>query len=131
MAHNSLLSRLIYYRMAQRTTEYVFTDFQAEIAALIIRYCSSILHEKYNALKRNYEGIQIEHVQVCNNFFGHIYAHRVSLMTSAIYATAHKITGVTNYVIACMLPTRSMAPSLIYKVSFSLRTILQISVCQN
>ena len=30
-----------------------------------------------------------------------------------------------------MLQTRSMAPSLIYKVSFSLRKIIQISVCQN
>ena len=40
-------------------------------------------------------------------------------------------TAVTTYVITWMLQTRSMAPSLIYKVSFSLRNIKQISVCQN
>ena len=40
-------------------------------------------------------------------------------------------SGVTSYVIAWMLKTRSMTPSLIYKVSFSLRKIIQISVCQN
>ena len=39
--------------------------------------------------------------------------------------------GVTIYVIAWMLQTRSMAPSLIYTVSFSLRKIIQISVFQN
>ena len=39
--------------------------------------------------------------------------------------------GVTTYVIAWMLQTHSMAPSLIYTVSFSLRKIIQISVCQN
>ena len=42
-----------------------------------------------------------------------------------------KYQGVTTYVIAWMLQTRSMAPSLIYTVSFSLRKIVQISVCQN
>ena len=40
-------------------------------------------------------------------------------------------TGVTFYVIAWMLQTCSMAPSLIYMVSFSLRKFIQISVSQN
>ena len=39
--------------------------------------------------------------------------------------------GVTNYIVAWMLQTYSMTPSLIYKVSFSLHNIIQISVCQN
>ena len=34
-------------------------------------------------------------------------------------------------IITWMLQTRSMTPSLIYTVSFSLRKIIQISVCQN
>ena len=42
----------------------------------------------------------------------------------------HVVTGVTTYVIAWMLQTRSMGPSLIYTVSFSLGKITQISVCQ-
>ena len=37
------------------------------------------------------------------------------------------ISGVTTYVIAWMLQTRSMAPSLIYMISFFLRKIIQIS----
>ena len=37
---------------------------------------------------------------------------------------------VTTYVIAWMLQTLSMAPSLIYTVSFSLRKIIQISLCK-
>ena len=41
------------------------------------------------------------------------------------------ISGVTTYVIAWMLQTRSMMPSLIYKASIPLRNFLQISVCQN
>ena len=40
-------------------------------------------------------------------------------------------SGVTTYFITWMLQTRSMAPSLIYTVSFSLPKIIQISVCQN
>ena len=38
--------------------------------------------------------------------------------------------GVTTYRIAWMLQTRSMAPTLTYNVSFSLRKIMQISICQ-
>ena len=41
-----------------------------------------------------------------------------------------KRAGVT-YVIAWMLHSCCMALSLIYTVSFSLRKIIQISVCQN
>ena len=40
-------------------------------------------------------------------------------------------SGVTTYVIAWMLQIRSMAPSLIYTVSFCFRKIIQISVCKN
>ena len=40
-------------------------------------------------------------------------------------------TRVTTYVIALMLLTLSTAPSLIYKVSFPLRKIKQMSVCTN
>ena len=41
------------------------------------------------------------------------------------------LAGVTFYVIAWMLQTCGMALSLIYKVSFSLCKIIQISLCQN
>ena len=40
-------------------------------------------------------------------------------------------SGVTTYVIAWMLQTCRMAPSLIYTVSFSLCKIIQISAYQN
>ena len=38
----------------------------------------------------------------------------------------HLRPGVTTYAIAWMLQTRSMAPSLIYTVSFSLRKIIHL-----
>ena len=40
-------------------------------------------------------------------------------------------TRETTYVIALMFQTRRAAPSLIYKVSFPLRKIKQMSVCTN
>ena len=42
----------------------------------------------------------------------------------------HK-SRVITYVIAWKLQARSLAPSLIYKVSFFIRKIIRISVCQN
>ena len=41
------------------------------------------------------------------------------------------LAGVTTYVIEWMLQTCSMAPSLIYTVSFPLHKIIQIRLCQN
>ena len=48
----------------------------------------------------------------------------------AFVARRHKVTGITTYVIALMLQTHRSAPSLVYKVRFSLRKIIQISVCK-
>ena len=52
-------------------------------------------------------------------------------MSAGKTAPKRTYSGVTTYVIALMLQTCSMAPSLVYMVSFSLRKIIQISVCQN
>ena len=52
-------------------------------------------------------------------------------IANPIYLLSCLLSENYRYVIAWVLQTRSMAPSSIYKVSFSLRKIIQISVCQN
>ena len=47
--------------------------------------------------------------------------------TTPSYSLSGWVSRVTTYVIAWMLQTRSMTPSLIYTVSFSLRKVVQIS----
>ena len=55
-------------------------------------------------------------------------------LARAVASRTHKvvrISGVTIYVIAWMLYTRSITTSSVYKISFSLPKFLQIGVYQN
>ena len=77
--------------MAQRTTEYTFTEFQAEIEGLVKRYGSSTLQEKYTAFERVYEVIHIKHAEVCNNFFTQFMLIASVKRCQEIYEPAHGI----------------------------------------
>ena len=58
-------------------------------------------------------------------------ARIISIFTYSFDNRNTHVSGVTTYVMAWILLTRSMKSSLIYKVSLSLRKFIKISVCQN